>query len=340
MHFNPNDNRFSCLSGILSKDHGAFNSLYRWAIRHMLTEVLVVGLIIYIQFQDRIVGIFCLIAAVISLAGASIPTLCFSNSLGWRTNFIFQIFATLMRLALIAYICVQLAKSVANLPLVGARICELSTIVLSSASLFPFFILSYELPWLLHMRPLEDEFYDRNYRDDEYMEEYYGENANNEGSNSAANTNRSNRSNRFAWPTLLGGSASKKNEAGGVNLKQSSKSTNGGSRIKPRPGSGHSRASEESRASLTSHGYFNKQNKIGVSNEEHYNSKVDKNSDDVSVLDDDNLSIASKVSVKPSFRHRISNEQNTSKVGHFDDNNAHDDNGNAIGMIIFVYIYV
>ena len=98
MHRNPNETNFRCCFGILSRDHGAFNYLYRliitdctlseycnclasfslkitarcdsrWSLRHMLTELLVVGLLIYLALQDYFIGIWCTIAAAISLFG-------------------------------------------------------------------------------------------------------------------------------------------------------------------------------------------------------------------------------------------------------------------------------
>jgi hypothetical protein len=41
----------------------------RWSVRHMLVEVLAVGLFIYLQFSDKYLSLWAMAAAILSLAG-------------------------------------------------------------------------------------------------------------------------------------------------------------------------------------------------------------------------------------------------------------------------------
>jgi hypothetical protein len=45
------------------------DSIDRWSVRHMLLEVLVTALLIYLQFLDRSVGLWAMSAAIVSLVG-------------------------------------------------------------------------------------------------------------------------------------------------------------------------------------------------------------------------------------------------------------------------------
>ena len=164
----------------------------------MLTELLVVGLLIYLALQDYFIGIWCTIAAAISLfgmfttsiqryfdanessklsfipatptrifTGASIPTCCFSNAMGWRVNFVIQIIVCMIRVALVSYIIVYFTKvsftanslqPIRDMDLIAVRICQLACIILSTCSLSPFFHLSLKSPWMVNLRAVDDNF--------------------------------------------------------------------------------------------------------------------------------------------------------------------------------------
>jgi hypothetical protein len=64
-------NNCSCSSYIVFIDLIVLrsDSIDRWSVRHMLLEVLVTALLIYLQFLDRSVGLWAMSAAIVSLVG-------------------------------------------------------------------------------------------------------------------------------------------------------------------------------------------------------------------------------------------------------------------------------
>jgi hypothetical protein len=156
----------------------------------MLVEVLAVGLFIYLQFTDKYLSLWAMAAALLSLAGkggsiliftcrstyessfietecltvtlpitgASIPSFCFSNAMGWRINYAVQILVCIIRVVILVYLIYALATQFSDVELSAIRICLLAVVVLSSCSLTPLFYISYKCKWLLNMRPIEDNF--------------------------------------------------------------------------------------------------------------------------------------------------------------------------------------
>ena len=107
--------------------------------------------------------------------GASIPTCCISSAMGWRVNFALQIFVCLMRVAIVTYIVIYFTKVsftentlavVRDMNLIAVRICQLACILLSTCSLSPFFHLSFKSPWLINLRPLDDNYRNSNNNND------------------------------------------------------------------------------------------------------------------------------------------------------------------------------
>ena len=90
--------------------------------------------------------------------GASIPSFCLSNAMGWRLNFALQILVSIIRMVLLIYIIYGLATQFADVQLSSIRICLLAVVVLSTCSLTPLFHISYRCKWLMSLRPIEDNF--------------------------------------------------------------------------------------------------------------------------------------------------------------------------------------
>ena len=90
--------------------------------------------------------------------GASIPSFCFSNALGWRMNFGLQIIVILIRIALVIYIIWYLAVAFSDSELAAVRICQLATILLSTISQSPLFHMSFKSSWLINLRPIESNY--------------------------------------------------------------------------------------------------------------------------------------------------------------------------------------
>lgn len=108
-----------------------------------------------------------LIPITSTLTGASIPTCCFSNAMGWRANFVIQIVVCVIRVAVVSYIIVFFTKvsftenslvPIRDMDLIAVRICQLACILLSTCSLSPFFHLSFKSPWMINLRPVDDNF--------------------------------------------------------------------------------------------------------------------------------------------------------------------------------------
>lgn len=93
--------------------------------------------------------------------GASIPSFCFSNALGWRLNFAIQVIVIIIRAALVLYIIYYFATSFSDSELAAVRICQLVTIVLSSLSQSPLFHMSFKSTWLINLRPVDSNYQNR-----------------------------------------------------------------------------------------------------------------------------------------------------------------------------------
>lgn len=57
----------------------------RWSVRHMLVEVLAVGLFIYLQFQDKYLSLWAMAAAILSLFGKGWSILTFTQHF-WKNR--------------------------------------------------------------------------------------------------------------------------------------------------------------------------------------------------------------------------------------------------------------